>query len=222
MAPMCVSATNGNTFVARVTPKTCHGADQMYSSLFGTAYRARPATVCATATLRTGKRRHAMDWNEEFESGLADIDVQHRYIFALIQRVNHLDDKIQSESLREIAQELARLANCHFGCEGQLMSAYEYPESDRHQLEHQKLLDVVYEFQRTGEYHARHLALFLCNWLVSHTMLEDRRLARHVLQQRAKVMGMTVEDFVVSMKMQRPSAVFAKASPVPQNKVVGE
>ena len=133
-----------------------------------------------------------MDWNEDFESGLADIDVQHRYIFALIERVNQLDDNVNAVELKEVASELGRLAICHFGCEERLMSAYRYPEADRHHLEHERLLDVVREFQRGGEYHAHHLALFLCNWLVSHTMLEDRKLALHVLTHRARAMGMTI------------------------------
>jgi len=163
-----------------------------------------------------------MDWNQEFESGLADIDVQHRYIFALIQRVNELDDGVHREQLDEIAAELGRLAICHFGCEERLMTAYKYPESERHHLEHAKLLDVVREFQRGGEYQAHHLALFLCNWLVSHTMLEDRKLALHVLALRAKAMGMSVEEFVEGVSLYRPSAVYRKAKPVGRDKAVGE
>lgn len=102
-----------------------------------------------------------MDWNEDFESGLADIDVQHRYIFALIQRVSHLDDATSEDVLREIGAELSRFAICHFGCEERLMAAYKYPDANRHRSEHEKLLDVVREFERGGEYNAHHLAMFL-------------------------------------------------------------
>ena len=163
-----------------------------------------------------------MDWNEDFESGLADMDVQHRYIFALIQRVNQLDDATNKDALQDAAEEIARLAICHFGCEEKLMRAYEYPDADRHIREHEKLLDVVREFQRAKEYSAHHLALFLCNWLVSHTMLEDRRLAHHVLTFRAKAMGMSIEEFVGGVTLNRPSAVYAKAKPVNRNKAVGD
>jgi len=163
-----------------------------------------------------------MDWNEDFESGLADMDVQHRYIFALIQRVNQLDDVTNRETLQEVAAEIARLAICHFGCEEKLMAAYEYPEANRHILEHEKLLDVVREFKRTKEYSAHHLALFLCNWLVSHTMLEDRRLAHHVLTFRAKAMGMSIEEFVGGVTLNRPSAVYVRAKSVNRGKAVGD
>ena len=163
-----------------------------------------------------------MQWNEDFESGLADIDVQHRYIFALIQRVNELKDDEHADTLREIAAELGRLAICHFGCEERIMAAYRYPGADRHHQEHEKLLDVVREFQRGIDYSAHNLALFLCNWLVSHTMLEDRKLAQHVLLLRAKAMGMSVEEFVGSAKLNRPSAVYAKAKPIKHGKAAGE
>jgi hemerythrin len=163
-----------------------------------------------------------MQWNKDFESGLADIDVQHRYIFALIQRVNELTDGENAEELREIAAELGRLAICHFGCEERLMAAYRYPGADRHHLEHEKLLDVVREFQRGSDYNAHHLALFICNWLVSHTMLEDRKLAHHVLVLRAKAMGMSVEEFVGEAKLNRPSAIYAKAKPIKNDKASGE
>jgi hemerythrin-like metal-binding protein len=163
-----------------------------------------------------------MEWNEDFESGLADMDVQHRYIFALIQRVHQLDDATDRETLKEVAVEIARLAICHFGCEEKLMSAYEYPEANRHTQEHEKLLDVVREFQRANEYSAHHLALFLCNWLVSHTMLEDRRLAHHVLTFRAKAMGMSIEELVGGVTLNRPSAVYAKAKTVKRDKAIGD
>lgn len=161
-----------------------------------------------------------MQWSQDFESGLADIDVQHRYIFALVQRVNQLDDSIEGTEVRQVADELGRLAICHFGCEEQIMAAYEYPAAARHTAEHQKLMDVVREFQRSGDYHAHQLALFLCNWLISHTMLEDRQLAEHVLKHRARAMGMSVSDFVEGVKLYRPSAYHLKARKVGQ--AVGE
>ncbi len=155
-----------------------------------------------------------MQWSQDFESGLADIDVQHRYIFALVQRVNQLDDAVERVELREVADELARLAICHFGCEERIMASYAYPEAPRHMAEHEKLLAVVREFQRSEDYHARQLAMFLCNWLVSHTMLEDRQLATHVLKHRAKAMGMSVSEFVDGIKLDRTSAYFLKARKV--------
>jgi hemerythrin-like metal-binding protein len=155
-----------------------------------------------------------MDWSQDFESGLADIDVQHRYIFALIQRVNQLDDRIERSELREVAVELGRLALCHFGCEERLMVAYEYPEGLRHIAEHRKLETVVQTFRRDDNYHAHNLALFLCNWLVSHTMLEDRQLAAHILKLRARAMGMSVSDLVEGVKLHRTSATYLAAGVV--------
>ncbi len=145
-----------------------------------------------------------MDWIQDFETGLADIDAQHRYIFALTKQVNQLGDTIERVALRPIADELCRLALCHFGCEERLITAYNYPNASGHIAEHDKIVFLMHGFECTREYHARELALFLCNWLVSHTMLEDRQLGRHVLKQRALAMGMSVNDFVERIQLCQP------------------
>ena len=162
-----------------------------------------------------------MEWSQDFESGLADIDVQHRYIFALIQRVNQLDDRVERTELREVADELARLAMCHFGCEERLMVSYDYPQASRHQAEHAKLIDMAGTFQRKDDYQARPMAMFLCNWMVSHTMLEDRQLALHVLKVRANALGMSVSDLVEGVKLYRPSATYLTAHNA-RSKVAGD
>ena len=161
-----------------------------------------------------------MEWSQDFESGLADIDVQHRYIFALIQRVSQLDDKVERSELRKVAEELGRLALCHFGCEELLMETYDYPEWTRHVAEHRKLETVVNTFKQDDNYHAHNLALFLCNWLVSHTMLEDRQLAIHILNVRARAIGMSVTDFVEGVTLHRTSATYAVAGAV-DRKAIG-
>lgn len=162
-----------------------------------------------------------MEWTEDYESGLADIDVQHRYIFSLIERVSQLDDKVDRTELREVSEELGRLAICHFGCEERLMFSYGYPEAARHIAEHEKLSSEVRNFQHDDDFQPRQMALFLCNWLVSHTMLEDRQLAIHVLKVRAKAMGMSVSEFVESVKLYRPPISYL-ASRISERKVAGD
>jgi hemerythrin len=150
-----------------------------------------------------------MEWIQDYETGLADIDVQHRYLFALVQRVQPLDDVVDRVELHLIANELVRFAKCHFGYEERLMTMYGYLDSARHLAEHAKLLDEVQTFQNDQEIEARRLALFICNWLVAHTMLEDRQLAEHVVPIRARALGMSPTDFVEGVKLHRPNSYFS-------------
>ena len=132
-----------------------------------------------------------MEWNEEFDTGLAVIDVQHRYIFTLIQRVYHMDNRTDQSAIRQVVISLERLTRCHFECEELLMATYDYPESVIHVADHSKLLVEVQGYQDKAVFSARKLALVLSNWLTSHSMLRDRQLAAHVLQLRNSADAMT-------------------------------
>lgn len=123
-----------------------------------------------------------MEWSQDFESGLPEIDDQHRHIFELIHRVHVGVDR---PSIREVLVELEQSTRHHFDCEERIMVEYEYPEVARHAAEHATLLREVEGYRDNAVFGARQLNSVLCNWLMSHTMMEDRPLARHVLQLRA-------------------------------------
>ncbi len=149
-----------------------------------------------------------MEWSEDFESGLADIDVQHRYIFALTRRVSELQDEITQSSNRVIVEELVSFAHCHFECEERLMAAYNYPESAKHVAEHTRLQLELKKYLDYETIDPRQFSLLLCNWIVSHTLMEDRQLALHVLEVRAAILGTSVEEFAKRVfTSYHPSAV---------------
>lgn len=159
-----------------------------------------------------------MQWTEDFESGLPDIDVQHRYIFALIQRVLELKERDEQPNCKALLNELIQFAYCHFECEERLMATYGYGGISQHVTEHAKLLYEVSRFQRGAEIDARQLSLFLCNWVVSHTQLEDRKLAEHVLRARAAVLGSSMSKYIVTATAPyRPSGIVR----LPSRKVSG-
>lgn len=130
-----------------------------------------------------------MHWRRSFETGLADIDSQHRYFYGLIQRVYELRDTNCASNLRAIAEEILRYGACHFKCEGELMIAYDFPDKVSHQQEHDKLL------QRAKYLCARHhidgyaLSDFLENWFTNHSQGDDRKLALHILERRRQAFG---------------------------------
>jgi len=136
-----------------------------------------------------------VEWNEDYESGLGDIDVQHRYIMGLTNRVKLLQDAISLSEYSPLIDELARVAMCHFSCEEQIMLAYDYGETSKHIREHTKLLLEVRKYQKSEVIEPKQLFLFVGNWFVSHTLLEDRALAAHVVQRRATALGLSVEEY---------------------------
>jgi hemerythrin len=139
-----------------------------------------------------------MEWNEDFDTGLPDIDVQHRYIFTLIQRIYYLDNHADQSAIRQVVIILEHLTRCHFDCEELLMATYDYPESVKHVADHSKLLVELQGYQDKAVFSARKLALVLSNWLTSHSMLRDRQLAVHVLRLRNSADAMTAAAHVES------------------------
>ncbi len=137
-----------------------------------------------------------MEWSKDFESGLVDIDAQHRMMYALVQRVERLAGADDSQALLLVVAEVLRFARAHFGCEEQLMNVYEYPGAAQHRTEHEMLQHDVETLMRSQNLTPREIALLICRWLMSHTLMEDRRLARHVLEIRAKALGISVEQLV--------------------------
>lgn len=132
-----------------------------------------------------------MEWSQDFESGLPEIDGQHRQIFTLIQRV-HLG--VDRPGIRDVLVELEQSTRQHFDHEERIMVECNYPALTRHAAEHATLLREVERYRDNAVFGARQLNQVLCNWLMSHNIMEDRPLAQHVLQLRAsrrdKAMGM--------------------------------
>ena len=122
-----------------------------------------------------------MQWSSEFEVGVSVIDVQHWHLFSLIQRMNRHESCSDPREIHDIVFQLGRLARCHFDCEEWLMDRHDYPDSDRHCTEHGKLVLEIKNYLNKHPFTPRQLAKVLDNWLLSHTLLEDRPLALHLL-----------------------------------------
>ncbi len=127
-----------------------------------------------------------MQWCQDFESGLPEIDGQHRRIFALIQRVHEADERTDRAGILEVLVELERFTLSHFDSEERLMVEYKYLDSVKHTAEHATLLRELQSYRDNAVFSARQLYAVLCNWLMSHSMMADRPLALHVLSLRAK------------------------------------
>lgn len=163
-----------------------------------------------------------MEWNEDYESGLSDIDVQHRYIMGLTNRVKLLQGAISLPEYRPIIDELASVAMCHFSCEEQIMLAYDYGETSKHVREHTKLLLEVRKYQKSEIIEPKQLFLFVGNWFVSHTLLEDRALAAHVIQRRASALGVSVDEYNMGFVTRYRPALNPMEAAAPSSKTVGQ
>jgi hemerythrin len=119
-----------------------------------------------------------IDWRKEFETGIPDIDHEHRELVDLINRLhedvaNGANQARISEFLGEV---FARIA-AHFALEESIMRKHAYDEYEAHKAEHERLLDEIRDLMdgATTEY-AHSLSTVVRDWFVNHFKSKDARL----------------------------------------------
>ena len=84
------------------------------------------------------------EWKVEYDTGVTEIDLQHRFFLALIKRLNTELAICTDLRYRErLLDELAKYAVFHFTSEENLMIKFGYPDFDRHHRLHLDLIDEL-------------------------------------------------------------------------------
>lgn len=113
-------------------------------------------------------------------TGVLPIDEQHRRFVELINRMSALTaEDLPGEHGRAVVDELVAYAKAHFASEEALMRQHGYPQVAAHVKEHTQLATALGQ-QTTalfaGQVTKAVVVMFLWNWLVAHTNLEDKEL----------------------------------------------
>jgi hemerythrin len=124
-------------------------------------------------------------WNDEYLTGIAAIDEQHRHFFDvvgdLLQKAHRAD---LTRGDQEVAlEELINYACYHFSTEEEWMQAHSYPKRDykAHCREHALFVDDVKKLRTrmyTGEDIFADLLTFASQWLVKHITKTDVQYAQ--------------------------------------------
>ncbi|MFZ2725308.1 MAG: bacteriohemerythrin [Methylococcaceae bacterium] len=129
-------------------------------------------------------------WDENFNTGIAIIDKQHKKLVALLNSLaSYVAFQAQVPILADILDELASYAIYHFETEEAVWHQY-LPEDSleiQHKALHQSFIDSILRLKaekdtkNTDELIEEILA-FLTRWLASHILESDRYLAKVVLK----------------------------------------
>lgn len=120
---------------------------------------------------------------ERPETGHAEIDAQHRVIFALIDRVEAAESNPDIRNGVQVVLDLITYVVRHFGAEEELMTIHSYPGRDEHRRSHAQLSAHVVKLRAgiaAGNFDAAELRLFLSGWISLHIGDEDMRLAAYL------------------------------------------
>ena len=123
-----------------------------------------------------------IEWKREFETGIADVDHEHR---ELIDLINELHGKMQEDADHDVVADFlgevfARIS-AHFALEETVMRKHDYDEYAAHKADHERLLDDIRDIMDAhaeGSYEDYGAALSdaVRDWFVNHFKTKDARL----------------------------------------------
>jgi diguanylate cyclase (GGDEF)-like protein/hemerythrin-like metal-binding protein/PAS domain S-box-containing protein len=128
-------------------------------------------------------------WNNHFNIGLEFLDTQHSKFVAILNRLaNLITYKSNADELNCIFDELIEYTLSHFQAEETIW--YKYLGNDvltiDHKKIHQKFIDKILQFKKEQEIRpfnqlSNEVLAFLVDWLVSHILNTDRKMAYIIL-----------------------------------------
>ena len=127
-----------------------------------------------------------IEWREEFNTGIADVDHEHRELVELINRLHaHIADGADPIRVGEFLGEVFARVAAHFALEESIMRKHSYDEYRAHKAEHERLLDEIRDImdaQQSGTtvvYEAK-LSSVVRDWFVNHFKSKDARLHKRL------------------------------------------
>jgi len=126
-----------------------------------------------------------VDWREEFQVGVPEVDLEHQVLIGLINRLH--DSMLSPDSDVTVTQFLGEIyarISAHFALEERVMRDAKYDQLAAHKADHEKLLeeirDIMDEYDNRHHYDDETLADRLQRWFTEHFKTHDARLHRHL------------------------------------------
>ncbi len=127
-----------------------------------------------------------MEWRKEFETGIPDVDHEHRELVGLINQLPAvMEADPQDTALRLLGDVYANIA-AHFALEERFMREHDYDEYREHKQDHDRLLDylrdLMDEYEEGRWVDRAAFAGRVGEWFGVHFRTRDARLHRKLGQ----------------------------------------
>ena len=129
-----------------------------------------------------------MEWYENYNIGVEEIDRQHRQLVAMVDRVQKsLQDQTTNQELGKALRFLVDYTREHFRSEEELMRRVGYPEYEAHKKIHAKLIqevtDVLLGLKRGKQLNPLELIDFLVDWVIHHVVHDDKKIGNFIARR---------------------------------------
>jgi len=142
----------------------------------------------------TGELSCNLVWSEKYQIGVPEIDAQHQELFRRASQFLHAvsDDERQQEATA-LLEFLNSFVVTHFDAEERLMKEQGYPFYQAQKSQHEKLKKyfarIRQELRQTSRedrfYTMFRFQLLVADWLINHTLREDRHLGKFLREKEA-------------------------------------
>jgi hemerythrin len=125
-----------------------------------------------------------IEWRDEFDTGVAEVDHEHRELIGLINDLHgQIRDQGGPDRIEAFLGEVFARISAHFALEETVMRKHRYDEYQAHKAEHEALLDQIRDIMddyAAGAYQDADeaLATAVRDWFVNHFKTKDARLHR--------------------------------------------
>ncbi|MEA1891272.1 MAG: hemerythrin family protein [Campylobacterota bacterium] len=82
-------------------------------------------------------------WDENYKLGIKTIDIQHKKLFDLVNKLYDLDEQSTKDELRVILYKFSEYVKTHFDSEEAYMLSIKYPDLDTHKQIHQDIIETL-------------------------------------------------------------------------------
>jgi hemerythrin len=129
-----------------------------------------------------------INWTNEFSVGIDELDLHHRHLFSLINRLYELNRNREDErQIEDILADLREYTSYHFRTEEELFRKCEYPFAGEHIEEHdhfsERLRNISEMVGRDEESAILALMDALSSWLTGHIMNTDKKYIPYLKNQ---------------------------------------
>jgi hemerythrin-like metal-binding protein len=132
-------------------------------------------------------------WKNSFNTNIPEIDIQHRYIFTVL---NRLYDAVQASSeiyyVKQLFNEMNEYAADHFTTEEKLMAQSGYPglesQLKQHEYYKEQMVYLSGAIEEKNPAVCRDLLQFLKDWFINHILQEDLKFAEVMERQQEYIL----------------------------------
>lgn len=121
-------------------------------------------------------------WDKSLSMGINDIDDQHKHFIGIINQAYQSHFEKDKSVMKNILNDLIEYARIHFSTEEEYFKKWDYPYTEEHMKEHEKLLLKVLKFEdkfESGKCDCDEFLKFLKDWLENHLMTYDIKYSKY-------------------------------------------